>query len=502
MADTSTWWGATRQVLGNWADSLGTAAGLPETGLSERIAGGATTNTKLGGLGTAQAYTPAPNSSQMPPGIYDSSGKQIGSSDKVVFSNTPTGGGNSGGGNQGGGNVQPNSRLNELREIEKAGNLNPSQKTELERLIEEGRQGQQAGADSAAEAARRAAQAKYGAQVQIAQEAKGMAKEAYDWLVDTIGSNKQDLLEQVALQEKKGEADYAMQDEKTRRDYDKAKQDILSTYRDLQSQQEKILRGSGMGSSSRSQEAALRLSNLLGKDISQVRTNEADSLAMIGNALGAFRDGIRQTNTSIEREATGKLDKAALDYNQQIKAIDANLTLSAAEREEAYANAEMQLARDSQAINQWATGLKVQAQQAQMEMQGKLDSFVNDMLDENALLNSGLTDKRGKTNELLTQMGFTPLDENAQVANPTGGVYQKAKMSYKDKASLDAALASGEITPSDYQAQLSQMQMSSGGGGSAMSQGAQTLASVNQTTNTNPRATSAQRDPLFAALFA
>lgn len=508
-------WGDVRQTVGNWADSLGTAVGLPETGKSEWIAGGPTVNTKLGGQGMASAYegaqSPAPNSSQLPPGIYNEQGQKIGSSDKVVFTKTPSGGSTTttttGGGNGGGGG--DNSRLNELRGLAAKGDLNPSQKTELEQmeeLIRNSAGEQQGGAQAAAEARRKAAEAKYNAQVGIAQEAKGMAKDAYDWLVDAIGSNKQDLLEQVALQEKKGEADYAMQDDKTRRDYDRAKQDILSTYRDLQAQQEKLLRGSGMGSSSRSQEASLKLSNLLGKDMSTVRTNEADSLAMIGNALGAFRDGIRQTNVSIEREAGTKLDKAALDYNSQIKAIDANLTLSAAEREEAYAQAEAQLATDSQAIQQWATGLKVQAQQTQMAMQNKLDDFVADMLDENAGLNTGLTEKRAKTNEVLTAMGFTPLDENSATDNPTVGVYQgNAKMSYKDKNALDAALARGEIDQAAYQSQLSKLQLNSGTGGSAMSQGNQAtsaLASINANQNTNPRAQTAQRDPLLAALFA
>lgn len=494
-------WSNIRQSAGNWADSLGTALGLPETGFSEKIAGGATTNTKMGGLGTASAMTPAANQSKMPPGIYDSSGKQIGSSNTVQYSNTPSGG-NSGGG--GGGNKTKIGNLDAMT------NVNGENKTyrsaiqeglmdEYGNMINQGSNDQQAAAERAAEARRRAAEAKYNAQKGIAQEAKGMAKEAYDWLVDTIGSNKQDLLSQVALQGEQGMRDYQLQEDKTRTDYDRAKQDILGTYRDLQTQQEKILRGSGMSSSSRSQEAQLRLNNLLGKDLSTVRTNEADSLAMIGNAVTKFKENLTQTNIGIERESTQKLDKAALDYNQQIKSIDANLTLSAAEREEAYAQAEAQLAADSQAITQWATGLKVQAQQFQMQMQGELDNFVADMLDENGLLNTGLEQKRGATNQILTKMGFTPLETNPTTTDPGVGVYQKANMSYKDKESLEAALQRGEITPLDYQKQLDQMQMSStpvNGVASASPVSPQTGMGI------NPRATSASRDPLLGALFA
>lgn len=494
-------WSNVRQSAGNWADSLGTALGLPETGFSEKLAGGATTNTKLGGLGTANAMSPAPNQSVAPKGIFDQNGNQIGSSNTYQVTNTNTGGGgNGGGGNGGGGN---SGRYNELKAIADKGDLNPSQRTEWEQLqqtINTGAGDQQAAAERAAEARRRAAEGRYNAQKGIAQEAKGMAKDAYDWLIDTIGSNKQDLLGQVALQGEQGMRDYELQEGKTRTEYDRAKQDILGTYRDLQTQQEKILRGSGMSSSSRSQEAQLRLNSLLGKDLSTVRTQEADSIALIGNAVTKFKENLNQTNVSIERESTQKLDKAALDYNQQIKSIDANLTLSAAEREDAYAQAEAQLASDSQGITQWATGLKVQAQQFQMQMQGELDNFVADMLDENGALNTGLDEKKGKTNEILTKMGFTPLSTNPTTTEPGVGTYQKANMSYKDKESLEAALQRGEITPLDYQKQLNQMQMSSSPTGGSVASANPVAPQTGM--GSNPRGVSASQDPLLSAMFA
>lgn len=485
-------WDQIRQGVGDFTDSLGTAVGLPETGLSERIAGGPTVNTKLGGIGTAQAYTPAPNQSTAPGGIYDQSGNQIGSSETRQVVNTPT----SSPAPSGGGGSVDQSRYNELKAIADSGNLNPSQKTEWQQMqdaINQGSNSSQDAARAAAEARRKAAQSKYEAMKGIAQGAKDSATDQYNWLIDTIGSNKKDLLGQVAIQEQQGLADYQMQEDKTTAQYDKAKQDILTTYRDLQTQQEKIMRGSGMSSSSRSQEAQLRLSNLMGKDLSTVSTNEADSLALIGNAVSKFKENIRTTNVGIEREATQKLDKAALDYNDQIRAIDNNLTLSAAEREEAYANAEAQLAADTQQIQQWTTGLKLQAQQYQIEMQGKVDDFVAGMLGDNELLGADLGTKTAKTNELLTAMGYTPLDENPNVSNPTVGVYQKARMSYKDKDALDAALQRGEITQSDYNSQLQQMQLNTGTGAS--------VASANPTISA-PKTATAQTDPLLRAMFA
>lgn len=493
-------WDAIRQGVGDTVDRVSTPfkkVGLPDFGISEAIAGGPTVNTdrRLAPQGYASK---APNSSQAPGGIYDQSGNQIGSSSTYqrVNTQTSTPKPDNGGGNGGGGGVD-NARYNELKAIADKGDLNPAQRTEYEQMmatINQGQNDQQGAAERAAEARRQAAMGKYNAMAKIAEGAKGMAKESYDWLIDTIGSNKQDLLSRVATQETQGLADYQMQEDKTTKDYDKAKQEILSTYRDLQTQQEKIMRGGGMSSSSRSQEAQLRLSNLLGKDLSTVRTNEADSLAMIGNAVTKFKDNIRQTNISIETEATQKLDKAALDYKQQIQNIDNNLTLSAAEREEAYAQAESQLAADSQAITQWATGLKVQAQQFQAEQTAKLDNFVADMLDENGMLNSGLDEKRSKTNEMLTAMGYTPMETNPTVEQPGVGVYQKANMTYKDKDALDAALQAGEITTADYQQQLRQIQSA----GPNMS-----VASASPiTAGVTPRGMSANRDPLFSAMTA
>ena len=137
-------------------------------------------------------------------------------------------------------------------------------------------------AKAAAEAKRQAAMRKYQAQAQIAQGAKESAAGQYQWLIDTLGSNKKDLLEQVTTNETQGLQNYADQEAKTKASYDSAKQEILATYRDLGREQERIMRGSGQGQSSRAQEATLRLNNLLGKDMSNITTNEADSLALIG----------------------------------------------------------------------------------------------------------------------------------------------------------------------------------------------------------------------------
>lgn len=327
--------------------------------------------------------------------------------------------------------------------------------------IDQAQQSQEDAARAAAEARRQAAMRKYQAQVGIAGQAKEQAKGSYDWIVETIGSNKKDVLEQVALEEKQGVEGYAGQEKKTRADYDSAKQQILSMYRDLQRDQEKILRGAGLGQSSRSIEAQMKLNNLLGKDLGGVSTNEADSLAMIGNAVSALKERSSQSRVSIEREAQGKLDKAALDYKAQTDAIDTNLQLSANEREDAYAQAEVQLATDVANIKTWAAGMKLQADQTNAKLKELVDGFIGDMADTNALLNTDLGTKRTATNSVLNQIGLTPLDAETGAEQVSVGQQQKISKKYNSKTELDAALASGSISPLEYTSQLQTIQLGS-----------------------------------------
>ena len=508
MAETL--WGGVRDLTGNLIDALGTTVRGPEMGWSEAVAGRKTLNTGNQPMASASqggtpqpGYAPTPSnvaalgggsvqgasSSQPSGGLFDQNGNQIGSSpDRRVVNNPtpqPT--------------TQQTGRLAELQRQKDAGQLSGSAQFEYDELIRNSQGEQQDSAAAAAEARRRAAEARYNAQKGIAEESKGMAKREYDWLVETLGSNKKDALDQVMLNQEQGEADYATQEKKTRSDYDKAKQEILSTYRSLQVEQEKILRGSGMSSSSRSQEAALRLNQLLGKDMSTITTNEADSLAAIGNTLTYFQKQITLTKNSIETETKGKLDKAALDYDRQIKSIDANMTLSAAEREEAYAAAEIQLAEDSKAISQWATGLKMQAAELQAKNQGTIDNFVADMLDVNGSLNKDITAKNDLTNTALKAAGMTSLIENPTMQNQGVGVYQNAA-SYSSKDALDKALADGKIDQREYQTQLGRIQLNSSPTSGVVADRVNTRVAAAPTTSARGGVT--QSDPLLAALFA
>lgn len=360
---------------------------------------------------------------------------------------------------------------------------------------------QQDAAAAAAEAKRQAAQRKYAAQAQIAQGAKESAAGQYQWLIDTLGSNKKDLLEQVTINETQGLQNYADQETKTKASYDSAKQEILQTYRDLGREQERIMRGSGQGQSSRAQEATLRLNNLLGKDMSNVTTNEADSLALIGNALTAFKTSTAQTKNQIETETKSKLDKAALDYNDQIKSIDNNLMLSANEREDAYAEAEATLAADTAKINTWATGLKLQAEQTAASLKGQLDDYIVSMTDANGLLNSNLGEKTSATNALLKAAGMTELNTETSLDNVTQGVKQSSKKTYGSKEELDAAMAAGKVTPLEYSQQLAQIQVGTTTPAATLATAA-VPSTVTRTKSGTAIPTAVQQDPLLSAMFA
>lgn len=338
--------------------------------------------------------------------------------------------------------ANPPPASNELTDLRKipAGDLNPVQKTrkaELEAEINKAAGSQNDAAAVAAEGRRQAALHSYQGKVAAAGQAKESAKGQYDWIIDTLGSNKKDLLDQVALNEQTGTQTYEKNTADTTANYDKARQEILSTYRDLNLQQEKVLRGTGVGSSSRAQEASLRLNNLMGKDLTDTSKGEADSLALIGNALSAFKSQVVLTKNSIETDTKSKLDKAALDYDTQVKAIDANTQLAANEREDAYAAAESQLASDTANINSWAVGLKLQADQTLSSTKDTLDNFVVDMTDSQGLLGKSIEEKQAATQALVDQISTSvTLDKEGNLVNPAQGV--KKSTSSKTLADLYA----------------------------------------------------------------
>lgn len=359
--------------------------------------------------------------------------------------------------------------------------------------IDDAARAQEDAARQAAEAARQAARRKYEAQKGIAESAKQTARGQYDWIINELGSSKQDLLDKVMLNEKQGIENYTTQEQKTKDQYDKSRQEILSTYRDLNVQQEKLMRGSGQAQSSRSQEAQLRLNNLMGKDLSQISTNEADSLALIGNALTQFKENTLNTKNSIEREAKSKQDKASLDYDAQIKSIDNNMQLSENEREDAYAAAEAKLAGDIANVQTWAAGQKLEAQKTQAAIKSMFDDYIVQMTDANGLLNQNIGAKTQATNSILTNMGFTPMDTETDLESVSAGVYQGNK-SYKSKEDLDSALASGQITPLEYSNQIASLQRQP----TQTAQSVRTMAGGIQ----NPVDRITQQDPLLRAVFA
>ena len=359
--------------------------------------------------------------------------------------------------------------------------------------IDEAAAAQQRAAAAAAEAKRQAAERSYKGKVEAAGVAKSQAKGQYDWLIGALGSNKQDLLNQVTQNETTGLANYDLQQKQTQQKYDTSKQEILQTYRDLQLEQEKVMRGSGQGQSSRAQEATLRLNNLLGKDMSNITTNEADSLALIGNAVTAFKTQTLNTKTSIEKDTSSKIDKATLDYNQNIQNIDLNTNLSANEREDAYAAAEAQLAIDTANIQTWASQQKLEYQKTVASQTGMLNDYIVNMTGSDKLLNSNVQIKTDYTSKTIADAGITQLDTETGLAPLIAGVYQSPTKTYNSKEELDAS-GLQQSNPMEYQRQLTLLQSS------------QPAIASTSTPSVTARGTilptSVQNDQLLRAMFA
>lgn len=326
----------------------------------------------------------------------------------------------------------------------------------LTKAINDAGNSQEDAAKDAEKAQLKAASNRYNEQVRAAGDAKESAGGQYQWIIDTLGSNKKDLLTKIALSEEEGIKNFETQESSTTGKYDSARQEILNTYRDLNRNQEKILRGSGTSQSSRSQEATLRLNGLLGKDLSGISKNEADSLALIGSALTSFKNKVLDQKNVIETETKSKLDKAALEYDDQIKAIDQNIYSSKNQKAEAFAQAEADLSEKVASIKQWEAGLKLQAEQAQATMKESLDNFVLDMTDSNGKLNAGLNEKVSATNEIQKASGRTELDMNdPTILENKVGVFQKTSKKYNTIEELQNALENGEIDAAEAEQQRS-----------------------------------------------
>ncbi len=368
--------------------------------------------------------------------------------------------------------------------------------SDLPSVIKNAAQSQEDAARAAAEAARQAAQRRYNASVEIGATAKTNATEQYNWLIDTLGSNKEDTLKQVATNTQTSLDAYAKNQEDTQKKYDSSRQEILATYRDLNNQQEKILRGSGQGQSSRSQEAQLRLNTLMGKDLSTLSTQNADALAVIGNAIAGVKSKSADLNNSIEKDTQQKKDQAAFDYKDKIAAIDANMTLSANEKQDAYDAADAALQTNIASINSWAAGLQVQAAQNTAALKEKLDEFILANTNASGALTTSLTDAQKAAAALVAGSANTTLTPGAQGTDTSQGTYQAPAPT---KADLDKQLAAGQITQEQYNTQLAALQSSPATLIAAAPTAGATAAPA--LPNRSSITAGAQTDPLLAAIL-
>lgn len=295
-------------------------------------------------------------------------------------------------------------------------------------LIDSAANAQQNAANAQSDALKGAAMAKYNVTKKAAEQAKGAAKGDYDWIIETIGTNKQDLLRKVTASADTQVQNYNEQQEKTTAQYEQAKGDILQTYRDLQRDQEKVLRGSGLGSSSRAMEAKLKLSGLLGKDMSKVSTNEADSIAMIGNAITAVKNKAEETRLDIEHEATQKQNEAGRDYQKQLSQIELNEYANEQQRAVDIQQAEAGLAAATANITNWASQAKANLGLQIAQLGTKLDDFVTNMASSNGLLNASIDEKQQATSGILSAAKNITLDQDSSAqTSKTAKYVSKAK---------------------------------------------------------------------------
>lgn len=212
--------------------------------------------------------------------------------------------------------------------------------------------------------------------------AKVSAKDLLDWAVSTITKQKEPLLaglqadqelETKQLEGRKGE-------EKAY--YDEAKQSVLTTYRDLSLKSERIMRGMGMADSSRSMEAQFKLDTLMAKDISQWSDKEVKAVQAINDKLEYVTKTYTTKRQTVEDEAQAKVDKANIDYQDQVRQIDNNYLINDNQKAEAIEAARL-------AAEELVANAKAEAGKARLELEKELallkadtDNFIADTLSD------------------------------------------------------------------------------------------------------------------------
>lgn len=324
-----------------------------------------------------------------------------------------------------------------------------------EQLAEEAAKKQEESAKKAAKEKQEAAYRGYKTATKAVDRSLNAAGREYDWIINTLGSNRDALKAQLDSSEQEQLGYYAETEEKTKKNYDSAKQEILTNYRDLKMEQEKVMRGMGMTSSSRSMEAQLKLSNLLSKDLGTLSTNEADSLALIGNAVTSLKKKTEEARTQLDVETKNKQDQAALQYYARIDQIQGQLDLAEDEKADRLAQAQTELYANLAGIETWLSNTKISIAQQFAKNSEALDTLTESLLDEAGGVTASVDEKAKAAESAMASMGYQITMEPTAQFQPR---QIKAQKTYNSKEELDAALQNGEIDQTSYQTELANLE--------------------------------------------
>lgn len=228
--------------------------------------------------------------------------------------------------------------------------------------------------------------------------AKTNAKGLYDWSAETISKQKDPLLQTLTADEEMEKKQLAARKEEEAGYYGEQKQSTLQMYRDLSLKTEKMMRGSGMIDSSRSQEAQFKLDRLMTKDMGQWSDKEVKAVQTINDKVEYATKTYAAKRQKVEDDALARTDKARLDYEAEVREINNSYLINDNGKAEAIRAA----ANNAQAIVAQAkidqANRRAELEQQLALMKADIDTYISNNLTEE--ISPTLSTTRQGTNSL------------------------------------------------------------------------------------------------------
>lgn len=365
-----------RQALGNAVSFVGDKAGIPESGISEWVAGGPTKD-YTPQANASGGYSQAPNQSTLQPGIYDSSGNQIGSSNTVQFANNPTPSQGGGGGNTGGGgstsSIGPNVEGTQNVDffVDEFGNRKPITDNPNSRYYDQAR-------NSAAEASKRALEAALGVfdsrKQGLLNRIPGL-ESARDLRLRGLDEGLSQFTDTANREKDSRVSSIEQTAQSTADDYKVAERQQRSTAKGLARQLRNIFAASGTIDSTQFRDQNIEQSQSILQSLGDLRRSGAEKQAVFGKEKEDVNQYYSEKITQQSQQVALAKDEARAQTDAQIQSVLDDVDLNDAQKIEAVQAANQRLEARLSDLDQQELSFNQQAAKDAQELAIKLQEL-------------------------------------------------------------------------------------------------------------------------------